>query len=363
MTDPKTYPIFDGHNDLLHALAMPDRGKNRSFFQESNIGHLHLPRSKKGNFAAGFFAIFIPNPDHEKPPTDNDKNDDFNWVKARKQGTIPLPDPLDFNYAHTKATELADLLFNLEKQSQGEFQVVTTTTQLENNINNNIVSAILHFEGAEPIAPDLSNLQKWYDRGLRSIGPVWSRANAFATGVPFHCPASPDTGPGLTEAGKNLVNACNKLGIMIDLSHLNEKGFRDIANLSTKPLVATHSCAHAICPSTRNLTDEQLEIIKKSNGLVGCNFFIADARPDGAMITKDGLQYIVKQITYLVDKMGIDHVAFGSDFDGATPPDELKDASQYPNLITALQDAGYDHKALNLLTHQNFLRILKQTWN
>jgi len=364
------YPIFDGHNDVLLSLAMPEHGKNRSFFEESEIGHLDLPRAKKGGFAAGFFAIFIPNPDLEKPPTDDDDDDDddndkekFDWVKARREGTIPLPDPLDFDYAQTKANDLADLLFNLEKQSNNQFQVVTTTTQIENNIKNNIVSAILHLEGAEPIAPDLSNLITWYDRGLRSIGLVWSRPNAFAHGVPFHCPASPETGPGLTEAGKELVHACNELGIMIDLSHLNQNGVRDVANISKKPLVATHSCAHAVCPSARNLTDQQLDLIKQSNGLVGCNFFVGDVRPDGGMNKEGGLAYQLQQINYLVDKMGIEHVAFGSDFDGATMPDELKDAAHYPNLIAELQNAGYTNDQLSLLTHRNFLRILNETWN
>src|SRR5206468_1669749 len=129
-------------------------------------------------------------------------------------------------------------------------------------------------EGAEPIAPDLSNLERWYDRGLRSIGLVWSRANAFAEGVPFRFPSSPDTGPGLTDAGRELVRACNRLGILVDLSHLNEAGFWDVAGISDKPLVATHSNAHAICPASRNLTDKQLAAIKESDGMVGLNYHV-----------------------------------------------------------------------------------------
>src|SRR5438067_4729177 len=87
------------------------------------------------------------------------------------------------------------------------------------------VTAIMHLEGADPLAPDLSDLDRWYDRGLRSIGLVWSRANAFAEGVPFRFPGSPDTGPALTDAGRRLVQACNEKGILVDLSHLNEAGF------------------------------------------------------------------------------------------------------------------------------------------
>ena len=96
------------------------------------------------------------------------------------------------------------------------------------------VTAIVHLEGAEPIAPDLSNLEGWYERGLRSIGLVWSRPNAFAEGVPFRFPSSPDTGAGLTDAGRELVRACNRLGILVDLSHLNEAGFWDVQRSRTR---------------------------------------------------------------------------------------------------------------------------------
>jgi membrane dipeptidase len=122
-----------------------------------------------------------------------------------------------------------------------------------------------------------------YAAGLRSLGIVWSRPNAFGHGVPFKFPSSPDTGPGLTEAGRELVRACNERRILIDLSHLNEKGFWDVAGLSTAPLVATHSNAHSVCPHARNLTDRQLDAIRESGGMVGLNFATAFLRPDGSM--------------------------------------------------------------------------------
>src|SRR5262249_49762542 len=101
--------------------------------------------------------------------------------------------------------------------------------------------AVLHLEGAEAIDSDLELLDEWHERGLRSLGPVWSRPNAFAHGVPFAFPSSPDTGPGLTERGRELVEACSGLGIMVDLSHMNEAGFWDVAGLEPGPLVASHS--------------------------------------------------------------------------------------------------------------------------
>src|SRR5262249_13192549 len=134
------------------------------------------------------------------------------------------------------------------------------------------VTVIMHMEGAEALSTDLSDLEEWYGRGLRSLGPVWSRPNAFGEGVPFAFPSTPDTGPGLTPAGRNLVNACNRLGILVDCSHLTEAGFWDVASLSLVPLVATHSNAHALCRSSRNLTDAQLDAIGESGGVVGINF-------------------------------------------------------------------------------------------
>ena len=126
-----------------------------------------------------------------------------------------------------------------------------------------MLAAVLHIEGAEAIDANFELLDVLYAAGLRSLGPVWSRPNAFGHGVPFRCPSSPDTGPGLTDLGKALIGACNRLRILIDLSHLNERGFWDVAAISNAPLVATHSNAHAISPHSRNLTDRQLAAIRQ----------------------------------------------------------------------------------------------------
>jgi membrane dipeptidase len=225
------------------------------------------------------------------------------------------------------------------------------------------VAAIVHMEGAEAIAPDLSNLELWYERGLRSIGPVWSRPNQFAHGVPFRFPSSSDIGGGLTDAGRELLRACNRLGILIDLSHLNWAGFWDVARLSDAPLVATHSNAHALCETSRNLTDEQLAAIRDSGGVVGVNFAVTFLRADGSLVPETPLTEIVRHIDYYVDRMGIDHVAFGSDFDGAVVPAELDGAAGFPRLVGALHDAGYDEDALTKITHANWLRVLDATWS
>ena len=234
--------------------------------------------------------------------------------------------------------------------------------ELDDCLREGVLAAVLHFEGAEAIDPKLDALLVFYQAGLRSLGIVWSRPNAFGYGVPFKFPSSPDTGPGLTDAGKALVRACNQLGILVDVSHLNEKGFWDVADISDAPLVATHSAVHALCPSTRNLTDVQLDAIGETGGVVGVNFHVGFLREDGEENEATPISDIVRHVDYIAERIGVEHVAFGSDFDGATMPRQLGDVTGLPRLIAALERSGYDAAELRLIAHENWLRVLRQTW-
>jgi membrane dipeptidase len=320
--------IIDGHNDLvLHRW----RG-------EPTL-HLDLDEALAAGFAGGFFALYVPSPhppDPEEIPYE-----------------LPLPEPIP----HEEAARITEELF----AKLCELPVVRATSA--DDFREGQITAIVHMEGAEAIATDLSNLEQWYERGLRSVGLVWSRPNAFAEGVPFKFPSSPDTGPGLTEAGRELVRACNRLGILVDLSHLNEAGFWDVREISDAPLVATHSNAHALCAASRNLTDSQLDAIRDSGGVVGVNFAVGFLREDGINGPETPIGEIVRHIDYLAERMGIDHVAFGSDFDGATIPQELGGVAGLPKLVDALREAGHDDAALAKLTHENWLRVLRATWH
>lgn len=351
-------PVFDGHNDALLRWALPGRSDGTNFFERSDTGHIDLPRALEGGFAGGFFAIFIPSPSgrgHKKPPR-------FTDFVTEDGYAAPLPAPLKADYALNTALNVSAGLFRIERESGGKFKVVRTGDELETCLKNGVIAAIYHFEGAEMIDANLNNLEMFYQAGLRSIGPVWSRPNIFAEGVPFQFPKSPDTGPGLTDAGKALVKACNQLGIMIDLSHLNEKGFWEIAALSDAPLVATHSNVHALCRSTRNLTDKQLDAIKESDGMVGLNFAVSFLREDSHNEPATPLETMVRHIDYLVKRIGIDRVGFGSDFDGATIPAAIRDVSGLPRLIEALRQAGYDDESLKKIAHENWVRVLRKTW-
>ena len=344
-------PVFDGHNDTLLQLHLPERGKGRSFFEESDTGHIDLPRAQRGGLGGGLFAIFVPSPNtgSQIKPTDTGYKADF-------------APQVDYDYAHQFTTEGVDRLFALEQESAGAVCVVRTYDELAQTMTSDALAVVLHFEGAETIDTDLSDLQTFYDKGLRSLGIVWSRPNAFAEGVPFEFPRSPDTGPGLTDAGKRLVQACNDLGILIDLSHLNEKGFWDVAEISNAPLVASHSSAYALCASTRNLTDRQLDAIKETDGLVGINFSIMFTRSDGQREPETPLSVIADHVDYVAQRIGVDHVALGSDFDGTTIPDELGDVAGLPKLLDAIRNKGYNGEALEKIAYKNWLRIFEQTW-
>jgi membrane dipeptidase len=208
----------------------------------------------------------------------------------------------------------------------------------------------------------LDALYVFYEAGLRSLGIVWSRPNAFGYGVPFRFPSSPDIGPGLTDAGQELVRTCNGLGILVDLAHMNEQGFWDVARLSDAPLVVTHAAVHALCPSPRNLTDRQLDAIGETGGVVGIVFHVGFLRADGREDTDTPVTEIVRHIDYVAERIGVDHVAIGSDFDGAFVPEEIGDATGLPRLMVALRHRGYDDAALRKFAHENWMRVLRETW-
>lgn len=348
MTIP--FPVFDGHNDTLLKLEIEAiQGKTRCFFEKSGEGHIDLPRAKAGGFGGGLFAMFVPsNPEQDFTEPFN-PNDQINYL------------PVDQRLAHSFTNRLLERAERLEQASGGEALICRSPDQIRSAMEKNQLAISLHIEGAEAIDTNLYALEDYYAKGLRSLGLVWSRENAFGYGVPMATPASPDIGPGLTGAGRDLVRACNQLGVLVDVSHLNEKGFWDVARITDRPIVASHSNAHAICPNSRNLTDKQLDAIKESGGLVGINFFVGFLRPDGAFNRATPLDVIADHAAYLVDRVGEDCVAFGSDFDGCATPRDLPDAAAMPRLLDALSARGFTDATLEKLAWKNWINALEVT--
>jgi len=300
----------------------------------------------------GIFAIFTPSPGEEA-----------HQISFGAEGSYsePLAEPVAHEVAAAHAAETAEYLLDLERR--GEVVVARSVADVDAARDDSTPPvAVMHLEGAEAIDVGLDGLDAWYSRGLRSLGPVWSRPNAFAHGVPFAFPSSPDTGPGLTERGIALVAACAELGILVDLSHLNEAGFWDVARLEPGPLVASHSGAHALCPASRNLTDRQLDAIGASGGLVGIVFATPFLRPDFADDPDTPLSLIAEHARYVADRIGVEHVGLGSDFDGATIPSALGDVAGLPRLLAALETSGFSRAESEAICWSNWRRVLNRWW-
>ncbi|MCK8482553.1 dipeptidase [Aliiroseovarius sp. S2029] len=351
MTGQTNPLVFDGHNDVLLKLYRAGGKSAAHTFLTGRDGAIDVIRARAGGFGGGFFAIYIPSP----------VDTDFKMEEMAKPSyDLPLPDPIDWEDALPVAMAQIAILFDL--QERGALTVCRTAAQIRKTLDAGHIAAILHIEGAEAIDAELNTLEVLYQAGLRSLGPVWSRSTIFGHGVPFRYPSSPDTGEGLTDHGLRLIRRCNELGIMIDLSHLNEAGFWDVARHSTKPLVATHSNAHAICPHSRNLTDKQLAAIRESDGMVGLNFAVAFLRDDGRMLADVPLSQMLRHLDHLIEHLGEDRVGLGSDYDGAVVPEDVTTCAGLPKLRQAMAQHGYGEALIAKLCHENWLRVLEKTW-
>lgn len=344
--------VFDGHNDVLLRLWNNSKAGGdpvSEFVNGTREGHIDAPRARLGGLAGGFCAIYIPS------------------------GSLVLREPDDKgHYATVLASPLArqpSLDIAMEKAAialrldrAGAWRLCRSTADIRKAMEDGVFAAVLHMEGCEPLDAGLDALEVFYAAGLRSLGPVWSRNNIFAHGVPFAWPMSPDTGPGLTDAGFELVRACNRMGIVIDLAHITEKGFWDVAKTTDQPLVVSHSNAHALTEVARNLTDRQLDAVRESHGVVGLNYAVTMLRPDGQNNADTPVSDMVRHIDHMVERMGIDCVALGSDFDGATIPASIGNSAGNQVLVKALEDAGYRGDDLVKLCRENWLRVLAKTW-
>ena len=348
MPDPTPIPVFDGHNDMLLRFALHQGRTPEQLFAGDPKGHIDLPRARAGGLAGGLFAVFPP-PLREEGP-------------AKPITERPPTPELALDPARTSTVGMLSILLRLERAFPDGLAVCRTVAEIRAAMAAGRVAAVMHIEGAEAVDPDLAMLDVLHAAGLRSLGLVWSRTNAFAHGVPFRFPSTGDIGPGLTEAGRALVKAYNGLKIMVDLSHLNEAGFWDVAALTDAPLVASHSNVHALCASSRNLTDRQLDAIRESRGLVGLNFATAFLRPDGAMRADTDLDVMRRHLDALIERLGEDGVALGSDFDGAVVPSAIGSAAGLPALFAHLRGAGYGEPLLRKIASENWLGLLERTW-
>lgn len=302
--------IFDAHCDTLFELREKNLGLSKN-----NI-HLDLGRMSEFDTYIQVFAAYI---------------DKKNIKVSPMNECLSLIDKY-----HTE----------LEK-NKGLIQPIETLSDLEKAKNGGLYS-ILSIEGGEALEGNASALRMYYKMGVRLITLTWNYANELADGI---CESR---GGGLTDFGRKAVSMMERMGIMIDVSHLSERGFWDVAECTTRPFVASHSCVKALCPHLRNLTDEQISVIIKRGGCIGVNFY-PEFLSDTNRCTVDD---ICRHIEYILLLGGEDSVGLGSDFDGVSYlPDDMGGVSDIKKLIDAMRKRKFSESIIDKVTFGNFYRV------
>ncbi|HZK43599.1 MAG TPA: dipeptidase [Syntrophomonadaceae bacterium] len=301
--------IIDLHCDTISVLTE----KNMPLY--SNSYHLDISRAMKANILVQFFAMFTM-------PTDQN---------------IALK-----NILLQTEKFLSELVIN-------ESYIYLVKQYEDINLNNDKIGAVLHLEGAEAIGTDLELLRLFYRLGLRSMGLTWNNRNLLADGVG----EGPNAG-GLSKFGKKTIKEMQKLGIILDLSHISEQAFFETFDYYDNPIMVTHSNVQGICSHRRNLSDEQLKTLAQNGGIVGVNqvsSFISEKKAD--------INGLIDHIQYISDYIGVNHVALGSDFDGADDiiMPGIEEYKQWEELLTK---RGFMPQEVAKILHGNALRVMEK---
>lgn len=237
------------------------------------------------------------------------------------------------------------------------------------NLNNNKLSSLLTIEEGGVLEGKIENLIHFYNHGVRMICLNWNFQNEIASpnidylkldrsvrDFDFYS-LKPNTTDGLTPFGIEVVKKMNELGIIVDCSHMGDKGFYDCIKYSTKPIVCSHSCSRTVCGAVRNMTDDMLFKLKENNGVVGINFCHDFVTESDTLAT---IEDVIKHIDYIKNLIGIDYIGLGSDFDGISNKNiELKDATMMPKLLQSLSNHGYSDEEIEKIAYKNVLRVMK----
>lgn len=308
--------VIDSHCDSIGDQL--ERG--RWLGDRSDNGHVDLPRLREGGIDVQFFACYVPKP-------------------YQRHGAV------------THALERFDQLHRLAEHLPDQFVLARRTDDILRAKAEGKIAGIAGLEGAEALDASIGVLRQFYRLGLRNLGLAWNNRNAACDGV-----AESRTNGGLTEFGVKVVEECNQLGILLDVSHLSPAGVTDVLAVSQQPVIASHSNARALCSHPRNLTDAQIETIAAGGGVIGVTFVdIFLNCQDSQAATLDD---VVSNIEHMLGVVGPDHVALGSDFDGWTLARELKDATCYPLITQRLVERGHDSKVIRKILGENLLRVI-----
>ena len=254
--------------------------------------------------------------------------------------------------------EMISLAKEMERDGFTSIKSKYDLKRLEESFNNSI-GMILSLEGTVALERNVWLLPTFYELGIRIIGLSWSRKNLFCEGTGLT--QNIDESEGLSVLGKELLEEMESFGIVVDISHLNQKGVADVAKLATKPFIASHSNAYQICPVSRNLTNDQLMDIASVDGVVGINFyprFLIQKDPETASIND-----VIHHIKYVTNLIGVEHVGLGSDFDGiGIVPKGLENASKMKKIPPLLREKGFSKQDVTKIMGGNFQRVFDKVW-
>jgi membrane dipeptidase len=359
--------VVDTHNDVLSTVTMKGLNVENNL---KGIAHSDLVRFKEGGVDVQIFSIFC--------------DERFGKDTAFKYANIEI-----------------DSLYAIAGRNPDQIQIVTTPRELEDAVRRKKIAAMLGVEGGHMIEDKLENLDSLSRRGVRYLTLTWNNSTSWATSAKDETQhTSPNPKIGLNEFGKQVVRRMNELGIIVDVSHVGEQTFWDAMNVTTKPVIASHSCAYALCPVSRNLKDEQIKAIAENGGVIHLNFYsgfldstflsrneaflsahqmerdslqqlkwanyeieewMAKKYPAEAEALRPSMSMLLDHLDYVVKMVGVDHVGLGSDFDGIdSAPKELNGVEDFPKITNALRQRGYRKKEIKKILGENFLRVFKE---
>lgn len=307
--------VFDAHVDTL--MRMVDQGVT---LDRLSGGHVCLKRLQKAGMSAQIFAVFV--------------EPQYRWGLALHQ-----------------ALRMIESLWASARTAPRELGVVENASDLRRFRTEGRLACLLSLEGGEPLQGEISHLHTFYRLGVRAVTLTWNHRNALADGVGESNPF------GLSDFGRLVVESMNELGMIVDVSHLAEPGFWDVAGVCRQPFIASHSNAQSVCRHRRNLTDDQIRAVADSGGVIGVNFHPGFLVNSGRLHA--GVEDVIQQIRYLVRVAGSDSVGLGSDYDGiASTPEGLQDISRVPLVAEKLGQVGYGDRIVAKIMGENFYRVL-----
>lgn len=311
--DPITR-VFDLHCDTIY------QGVTKGWDLEKSKGAIDLGKLRRGAYLAQTFAMWTP--------------------------------PMG-GWAYTKKCN--HKFDQWMKEYEGDIEQATTAQEILEIDGKGKVAAVLSIEGLRPLHGDLEKIRTLHEWGVRILGLTWWRSNEFAGSS-----TDPDETKrkGLTEGGREAILLANELGMVIDVSHASDDVVREVAELSGDPFIASHSCARALKDHQRNLSDELLKLIASKGGVVGVNVYVGFLSDEPGGSVKRSVY--IDHVMHMVDVMGVDHVAMGSDFDGATTPIGLKHGGHMQLVAHDLIDRGLSQDDVDKIMYLNALRVFAQ---